>query len=138
MERKEVKYFKKTDIIVIIAILALALASFIIYNQLSSKEKPVENSVKAEIYYYSDLVKTIDLEEGKSQIFSVPQAENVKFEVDEKGNIRFLSSDCRDQVCVNAGKLHNPGDFAACLPNDLVLKIVSEGQGDDDGPDTVI
>jgi hypothetical protein len=38
------------------------------------------------------------------------------------------SSPCTNQVCVAAGQVHNPGDWAACLPNAVFLRI--EGNPD--------
>ena len=38
------------------------------------------------------------------------------------------SSPCKNQICVAAGVLHRYGDFAACLPNQVLLAI--EGYDD--------
>lgn len=41
----------------------------------------------------------------------------------EPGRIRFLKSDCRDQICVKAGWLDKEGDLAACLPNKAIIVV---------------
>ena len=47
-------------------------------------------------------------------------------------------SDCPDQVCVNTGKLYKAGQYAACLPNGFVLKIVSEDNKNNNQPDIIV
>lgn len=48
---------------------------------------------------------------------------NVIIEI-EPGRIRFLHSDCRDQICVNKGWLSQPGQNAVCLPARTVVSFV--------------
>ena len=44
------------------------------------------------------------------------------------------SSPCDNKVCVGAGHLNRNGEFAACLPNNVLLII--EGHDDDKGIDS--
>lgn len=113
------KFFRKTDLIVIVVLLLLSGAAFMTYMYMAQDEE-----AKAEIYLGAKLMKTVDLSTGKEDIFSVPGKENVVFHLYEDGSIAFEHSDCPDQVCVNSGKLHIVGQSAACLPNELILKIV--------------
>lgn len=62
------KFFKRTDIVIIAVILLVSLASWIIYDHLVK-----DISVKAEIYYYSELVETVELDRGEERTFSIPQ-----------------------------------------------------------------
>ena len=41
----------------------------------------------------------------------------------EKGRIRYLRSDCPDQICVKTGWLTGAGQMAACLPNKSIVTI---------------
>lgn len=123
-------FFKKTDLMIIALLLLFSLGGYALYQSGSSQD-----GLRAEIYFGSDLVETVDLEQGIDRVFSVPQDEHVIFHQFEDGTIRFEASDCPDQVCVHAGKLKASGDFAACLPNELILKIVrtdgpAEGESD--------
>lgn len=127
------KFFKKTDVIIIAVILAFSGISWVIYDTAFS-----DKAARAEIYYYSELVQTVELEKGEEMTFSVPQEEDVVFQLDTEGNIAFIQSDCPDKVCIKAGKLHQVGQFAACLPNGLVLKIVSAGQLGNDDADIIL
>ncbi|AHC16810.1 NusG domain II-containing protein [Salinispira pacifica] len=54
-------------------------------------------------------------------------------ELDGNGRARFQSSDCRDQICVHAGWLENGGDWAACLPNRVIIRLDSAPPRDESG-----
>ena len=114
------KFFKRTDLAVIALILALA---GVFYSLHSARQK--KTAAYAEIYYYNTLVETVALSTGEERTFSVKEAPNVLFRLYEDGAICFLSSDCPDKICVNTGLLSEVDQMAACLPNGLVLKIVS-------------
>jgi hypothetical protein len=127
------KFFKRTDLIVIIGILAISAVSWAVYQSVFA-----EDQSKAEIYYYSELIETVDLSSGEERTFSIPQEEQVVFQLYADGSIAFIESDCPDKVCIHAGKLKTVGQFAACLPNGVVVKIVPEKDRDEDDVDIVI
>lgn len=127
------KFFKKTDIIIIAIILIISLISWITYKYVFSQQ-----STKVEIYYNSELVDTIKLDSGTEKTFSIPQDENVIFHLYKDGQICFEESDCPDKVCINAGKLNTVGQFAACLPNGIVLKIVPDKNHSEDDIDIMV
>lgn len=127
------RFFKRSDVVIIAAILLVGLASWVLYDSFSK-----DKSVKAEIYYYSQLVETISLKSDEERTFSITQNPNVIFHADADGNIAFIASDCPDKVCVKTGKIHRVGEYAACLPNGIILKIVPEGERDDDDVDIIL
>ncbi len=127
------KFYKKTDLIIIAAIVAIAAAAFFIQNILAD-----EDGVKAEIYYFSELIKEVDLEKDRGLEIVVPQNENVIIRVDEEGRIAFIASDCPDKICIKTGKLHRTGEYAACLPNGVIVKIVRKGQVSEDDADIIV
>ncbi|NLK85909.1 MAG: NusG domain II-containing protein [Clostridiaceae bacterium] len=127
------KFFKKTDIIAIAAIIAAAAAIWLIYSQAASGRP-----VKAEIYYYSQLVETVELAAGREKVFSVPQDDDVVLRIDANGSIQFIESDCPDKVCIKTGRIHLAGQSAACLPNGIVVKIVPADGWNGDEPDIII
>ncbi|HPQ48071.1 MAG TPA: NusG domain II-containing protein [Clostridia bacterium] len=126
------KFIKRTDFIIIAVILLASIVSIGVYT-LVTKDSPVY----AEIYLESELMMTIDLSEGIDRHFSLEERPAVIFHQTVDGTIRFEESDCPDKVCINAGALSIPGQFAACLPNGVILKIVSK-DADADSPDMVI
>lgn len=46
----------------------------------------------------------------------------------EDGGIRFVSSPCRDKICIAGGLITDSGQWVACLPNRIFVRV--EG-GDD-------
>ncbi len=49
------------------------------------------------------------------------------------GRARMLDSACPDKLCVKVGWISSPGESVVCLPNRVVIEIVSA----DGGPDVV-
>jgi hypothetical protein len=127
------KFFRKTDIIIIAIILIVSLVFYVVYSR-AVADRPT----RAEIYYYSELVETIELDKGIDKTFFIPQNPNVIFHLYADGSICFERSDCPDQVCVHTGRLEMIGEYAACLPNGIILKIVPAGERQDDDIDLVV
>lgn len=114
------KFFKKSDVIIIALIVIISIAGLIIYNSVFSKKR-----AKAEIYYNNSLVKTVALNTGVDEKFSIPQNKHVVFHLYKDGSIRFEESDCPDKICIKTGKIKTVGETAACIPNKIFVKIVS-------------
>lgn len=121
------KFARKTDAIIIAVLLVASLATWLIYRQVAKDKTPV-----AEIYRYSELIQTVQLDKGEDRLFSVEGNPEVVFHLYEDGSIAFEQSDCPEKLCIRAGRLHLPGQFAACLPNGLILKIVALEEDEDD------
>ncbi len=107
-------FFKKTDIIIIAAILIVCAALVGVRYFTGSRS----DALSAQIYSGDKPIKTVML--SKNEVFTLNGAE---FEVKD-GKIRFLSSDCPDKLCVNTGFIQNSGDVAVCLPKKLYIKII--------------
>ena len=56
-------------------------------------------------------------------------------EIDELGRARISYSDCRDKICVEAGWLEKSGDWAACLPNRVMIRMDGDAPGVKDAAD---
>ncbi|PYG87744.1 hypothetical protein LY28_01764 [Ruminiclostridium sufflavum DSM 19573] len=126
------KFFRKTDVLIIAGIAAVSFAMWAVYKY-NNPGKPAE----AEIYYKSELAATIDLNTGTDRQFSIPQNKNVIFYLEKDGSIGFVESDCPDKICIRTGRLKNIGETAACLPNEIILKIVPVKARSDDDIDMV-
>lgn len=124
------KFFKRTDLIII---LVLALAGAVIWFVYSGAVSG--RPAKAEIYFGSELVKTVPLAKGTDVRFFLPQKPHVIFHLFKDGSICFEESDCPDKICVKTGRLSQIGQTAACLPNKLIMKIVPSGKRSDDDID---
>ncbi len=42
------------------------------------------------------------------------------------GTAKIVESPCRDKICISMGPLEHGGDWAACLPNGVLVRIVDE------------
>ncbi len=127
------KFIKKKDFIIIAIILLVASIFYFVYNMQADK-----GAAKAEIYYKSELIMTVMLNEKVDRTFKLPQNEHVVFHLYEDGSIRFEESDCPDKVCVNSGKLKHVGSSTACLPNKVILKIVPVKDTDKNDVDIIV
>lgn len=121
------KFFKKFDLIVISALLLIGGAGLAFYYL-----RPSGTNLTAEVYYDSEIIATFNLDEAPEESFSLAGHKNITFHTDGEGGICFESSDCPDQICVHSGILNRHGDSAACLPNKLIVRIVSPKSGDAD------
>lgn len=83
----------------------------------------------------------VEGEGGKTWIYPAEAHETVdvrgplgftKVEIDG-GRVRVVSSPCQNQTCVAAGAAEAPGQWIACLPNAVFVRI--EGNSHDDEPD---
>ncbi len=127
------KFFKRTDLLIIAAIIAAALLIWFVYGRIFGGR-----AAKAELYFNNELVETVGLESGHARTFSIPKKPRVVFQIDNDGYISFIESDCPDKICIKTGKLHTVGQSAACLPNGVVLKIVPADRRSGDEPDIII
>ena len=115
------------DIITIVIIIVVAAVFYLFYRLNYSGE-----ATMAEIIHDGQVVKTVAL--NKDDEFRLSVNSQVRFKI-ESDAIRFQSSNCLDQVCVNSGYLREQAHFAACLPNKLVLRIL--GEPSEDEPDII-
>lgn len=127
------KFAKKTDIFIIAMIAVVGLFFWLVYTFVFA-----ESGKYAEIYYQSELVKTVDLTKDEEGSFSIDEVPEIVFYVYGDGSIAFIESDCPDKICTQSGRLHKAGQYAACLPNQVYMKIVSDGKNNPDDPDIVV
>ena len=126
------RFLRRTDLFVPAGRRALAVGGGLVW-QSTSEAATRQGGAVAEIYYESKLVMTVDLAEHIDRRFSIPQKPNVVFHEYADGSIRFEESDCPDKVCIHAGRLRTVGQFAACLPNAVTMKIeAKQGRSPDD------
>ena len=53
------------------------------------------------------------------------------------GKVKMTEASCPDHVCIRQGTIDAPGETVVCLPNKVVLEIVSK-DGEEDGLDAVV
>ena len=124
MERR---YTDRKDLFLIISLLIIA---GLLYLLLSGRP----SSSVCEICLDGKVVQTVSLTEDRT--FSPEGIPEVTLEV-KGGKIRFLTSDCPDQICISSGFISRPGEYAICLPHRLMIRIPEEPSSHDPGPDAV-
>ena len=61
------------------------------------------------------------LDQARTVVVSGPIG-NTTIEIAD-GRVRVAASDCRDQICVAAGWLDATGQWAACMPNRVFVRV---------------
>ena len=117
----EKKFFRKIDIFVIAILLLIAFGLWGAFQLLFNGH----SQVQAHVIYQGNLMLVVDLEE-EPRTFSISEFPYIEFSLNQEG-IAFIKSNCPDQVCVNTGKINQIGQFAACLPNEMILIIEPDG-----------
>lgn len=119
MEKR--RLFGKGDLILIIGIAAIAAIMFFFLRFNS------DDSLKGEIIVDGKIYQTVELKDGQSERFVIDSTESgIKCEIlAENGEIKFISSQCHDKICIAAGALSHKGDTAACLPAGVLVRIIS-------------
>lgn len=109
---KKHNLLKKADIILVAVVLLISLIFLLL---LKSDGKGV-----AVIYLEGKEHSRIDLSDTKTeQIINIG---NVCIRAYD-GEIRVISSDCPDKVCVNSGAVSKNGSVIACVPNKIVIAV---------------
>lgn len=119
---KNIKLFKKGDIIVIAVVILAAL--ILLLPKLFNSDR-----LTATIWVDGEITQTIELDEVEKAYTITPKS-GTTIEV-QQGKIRFAQAVCRDKLCVNSGWLDTNGQTAACLPERIVVSI----SGSDGSPD---
>ena len=74
------------------------------------------------------------LEEDRTLEFEGPLHEHTVVEI-EDGKARFVSSPCRDKICIGAGWLEEDQQWAACLPNRVFVQVRRSEEENENGVD---
>lgn len=73
------------------------------------------------------------LEDERELFFTGPLGDTV-VEIGD-GSVRFTESPCRDKICIAAGALAEAGQWAACLPNRVFIRVTGDPAADGSGVD---
>jgi hypothetical protein len=121
---------KKADVVIIIALLAIALGAFgvskIFFNH-KYANKYVEIFENGKLYQ-KILVKNNTFK--KTIKFKTKLGTNI-VQI-ENGGVRMLDADCRDKICIKEGFIDKNGETIVCLPNRFVVEIKGEDKAETD------
>ena len=118
---------KKRDIIIIVAVLAVAFAAFIAVNLFRSRESGVEDFVY--IYLNDALYEADPLSEDK--LIEIDQGDGKINHIQIKdGKVYMADSTCENQDCVEQGSMDAENvdtrpmrNWIVCLPNGISIEL---------------
>lgn len=118
----------KGDLILIVVLIVLGGLGILLSNRLLSTTD-LGNKVQIEID--GEIYEAYSLGENFRNIrVESPRGYNVLRIDDSK--VRVIEADCPDQICVHFGWIQRAGQTIVCLPNRLIVRVVS-GENSDEG-----
>ena len=116
---------KKADIILLIVILAVGIPMSVLSLTAGTGGDKVKISTDGQVYGIYPLNEDCEIdvtEDGHTNHITI-----------KDGQVSMSYSTCRNQVCVNTGAISQTKDAIVCLPNRVVVEIISseEGKGGD-------
>ena len=110
---------KKADIILLIVILAVGIPMSVLSLTSGTGGDKVKISTDGQIYGIYPLNEDCEIdvtEDGHTNHITI-----------KDGQVSMSYSTCRNQVCVNTGAISKTKDAIVCLPNRVVVEIISDG-----------
>ena len=127
---KKIKLFSRYDLLVLIAISALAMI-LLIPNVFGNQAK-----LTATITVDGEIIETVALSKlSGMREMTLQSTPSVKVRM-ENGKICVVEAECEDKLCVNCGWLDSDGAMAVCLPAKVVVSVDST-KADSEAPDVI-
>lgn len=121
------KWISKRDIILILSLLVIALASFLVwFFAFNDKGDKVSIEVKGRVIneYPLDKDTVIPIENSHGEVTNYIKIENKECYMEE--------AICPDHLCTKQGKIKNSGQTIVCLPNKVVVSVISDDKAEYD------
>lgn len=107
---------KKRDWIAAAVILAVALVLGIAGRLTSKAAQSLRISVDGKTYGVYSLEEDREIKIGDTNVCRI-----------QDGKVKMTEADCPDQICVHTAEISADGGTIVCLPNRIVLEIISDG-----------
>lgn len=88
--------------------------------------KPSLHERKALFFHNNEIIKKLNLSVEKESPYTFTYL-NTIVEV-ENGRIRIVKTDCPRKICIHTGWIEHPGQSIICVPNKMLIEIVSPGE----------
>lgn len=119
-------FIKKWDVILIAATLCVSAVLLFFITFFSSKGEHVTVKVNdftvVELPLDTNTVYEIETDNGITNILEISD-----------GAARMISADCPDKICVNHKSISKNNETIVCLPNKVLITVVSEKENEVDG-----
>jgi len=106
---------KKNDIYIILFLILVSIGIFAL-NRCNKKDGDV-----VVIYYNNEVYEKASLREDR--VIRVNDTNTVRI---ENGEVFMESADCPDRICVQQKPVNSSGRDIVCLPNKVVVRVISE------------
>ena len=120
---------KKADIILLIVILAVGIPMSVLSLTAGTGGDKVKISADGHVYG----IYPLD-EDGEIEVTEDGHTNHITI---KDGQVSMSYSTCHNQVCVNTGAISHTKDAIVCLPNRVVVEIISSGKGKGGGADVI-
>lgn len=111
---------KKKDLCLIGFLLIIVIIGFLVLKGIQKSNR--ENQQSLEILVDGEIYGEYSLKE--KQEININDTNVCRIEKD--GTVTMTEADCPDHLCVKQGKIKQFGESIICLPNKVVLKIVTD------------
>ena len=112
---------KKADIVLLIIILVVGIPLSVLSLTEGIGGDKVRISLDGEIYGVYPL--------GEDREIDVTEDGHTNHITIKDGQVSMSYSTCRNQVCINTGAISETKDAIVCLPNRVVVEIISSDSG---------
>lgn len=126
------RLIRKLDCVVIFSLIIFSFVFYFITNNSFRTNKENNVSKKAVITIDGKIYKEIKLTKGHNEEIEIKSKYGENVIAIEDGSVHMHESDCKDRICLKMGTISTPGDSIICLPNRLMVKIVSEDKNNDE------
>jgi hypothetical protein len=120
------KLLRKWDIILITAALLAAGVFLLCINVFSTAGEyavvEVNGETVVQLSLAEDTIYDIEIENEVTNTLKI-----------ENGEAKMISADCPDKICVNHRSISKNNESIICLPNKVIITIVSDAESDIDG-----
>lgn len=83
-------------------------------------------------------VETLSLQENTTYTLPINETDYNEIVVKD-GEIYVIDASCRDYLCMKQGKISKTQERIVCLPNKVIIEVVTEGKGmEENGIDGVV
>ena len=117
------QFFKKADLILLVAILALSILGYIFLRKTATPDAQIEITVAGQEYASYPL--------NKDATYNIKTNYGYNIIVVNNGQVWVSEADCPNKDCMHFGKMTKEGQVILCLPHKLAVRIIGgKAEGD--------
>jgi hypothetical protein len=129
MKARNLNMLKKGDVILALAVIAMAIGGFAAYRLYGAGDGHIMAVIKQE----NRVIRMIELNTVEKPEKIIINGDYSNTVLVEKGRVRFEEATCPDKICVRTGWLSRKGSSAVCIPNHAIIKIEGVNEQVDGG-----